>query len=107
MSAMVLACIAVLVVAGLAFYAIHRKASFKFSARALRQFEVSIEVASQSGSVHGRLSTEPDDSTRGLSQPDKTTQTDRQSRGDQPIAIVGGPPDLPAGGYEEDPMAIT
>ena len=56
MSVMVLACIAVLAVlavAGLAFYAIHRKVSLKFSARALRQFEISIEVASQSGSEHG------------------------------------------------------
>ena len=53
MSVMVLACIAVLAVAGLAFYAIHRKVSLKFGARALRQFEISIEVASQSGSEHG------------------------------------------------------
>ena len=53
MSVMVLARIAVLAVAGLASYAIHRKVSLKFSARALRQFEISIEVASQSGSEHG------------------------------------------------------
>jgi hypothetical protein len=60
-SAMIVVCLAVLPVVGLGFYAIHRRVDLKVSARALRQFEVIIEVASQSGSHRGRLSTEPGD----------------------------------------------
>jgi hypothetical protein len=86
-SVMTLACIAVLAIVGLAFYAIHRKVGLKVSARALRQFEVSIEVASQSGSHHGRLSTEPGDDPRSLGQPDNQTRADRRARSNQPIAI--------------------
>ena len=62
MSALILACIAVLALFGLSFglsfCAIYHKVGLKVSVKALRQFEVSIEVESESGSHHGRLSTE-------------------------------------------------
>ena len=73
MSLMILACIAVLAVVGLALYAIHRKVGLKVSARA-RQFEMSIEVVSQSGPHHSRPPTEPRADLRSLGQPDNRTR---------------------------------
>jgi hypothetical protein len=82
-SLMILACIAVLAVVGLAFYAIHREAGLKVSARALRGFEVSIEVAAQSGPHHNRPPIEPGDDLRGLGQPDNRARADGRVRSNQ------------------------
>jgi hypothetical protein len=90
-SAMILACTPVLAIVGLAFYAIHRKVSLKVSARALRQFEVSIEVASH-GSDHGRSPTEPGDDPCSLGQPDDQSRTDGRARSNRPMAIPARSP---------------
>jgi hypothetical protein len=92
MSAMILACIAVLAAVGLALYAVHRKVALKLSARALRQFEVSIEVAFQDGPHHGRLPAEPDDDPRSLSRPGDPTRSDKQTRSDEHKSIPARSP---------------
>jgi hypothetical protein len=90
-SALILACIAVLALYGLSFYAIYRAVGLKVCVRALRLFEVSIEVASQSGSRHGRLSAAPADDPCSLGRPDNQTQADGRAQRESTIAIKPWP----------------
>ena len=92
MSAMILACIAVLVVAVLVLLRDPPQGGPQSQRQAGRQFEVSIEVASESGSHHGRLSSGLGDNRRSLGQPDDQTWADRRARSNQPIAIPARSP---------------
>lgn len=72
------ACVAVFAIVGLAFYAIRHKVGLKVSAKALRQFEVSIEVVSPSGPHHDRLPADAGNDLSSIDQPDSPTRADRQ-----------------------------